>query len=64
MVYSVCTFSTVECEEVVSAFLQDRPDFEPANDAGLDALGSERTSPRQGMDGFYLAVLVRSESVP
>jgi 16S rRNA (cytosine967-C5)-methyltransferase len=63
MVYSVCTFSTVECEEVVSAFLQDRPDFEPANDAGLDALGSERTSPRQGMDGFYLAVLVRSESV-
>ena len=59
MVYSVCTFSTTECEDVVRAFLEDHPDFRPAAEEGLDALGSERTSPCDGMDGFYLAVFER-----
>ena len=61
LVYSVCTFSTTECEDVIQAFLEDHPHFQPATDPGLDTLGSERTSPRDGMDGFYLAVLVRAE---
>ena len=47
------------CEDVVRAFLEDHPDFRPAAEEGLDALGSERTSPCDGMDGFYLAVFER-----
>jgi len=63
MVYSTCTVSSVENEEVVKAFLAVHPDFECARPATvpanmLDRHGMFRTFPhRHGTDGFFGAVL-------
>jgi 16S rRNA (cytosine967-C5)-methyltransferase len=60
-----------EGEEAVRAFLQSHPEFrlgDPRNNlppaaAGLvDADGFLRTSPlREGLDGFFAALLIRDE---
>ena len=65
MVYSTCTVSSVENEEVIRAFLAVHSDFEcvrPATvpDSMLDGRGTFRTFPhRHGTDGFFGAVLHR-----
>ncbi len=74
LVYAVCTFDRVECEDVVSAFLRDHPQFrlEPASAAGGQVpwarlmlaegplAGAIRTWPqRDDADGFF-AVRLRA----
>lgn len=67
LVYSVCTVTPEENEMVIGDFLRNHPDFRlmpPANlpPALIDARGCFRTSPHlQGMDGFFAALLVRSD---
>ena len=57
LVYSVCTISRAESEDVVEAFLGDHPEFEPTGD-GENRY--RRISPaRDGTDGFFIAVLSR-----
>jgi 16S rRNA (cytosine967-C5)-methyltransferase len=71
LVYSTCTVLPEENEGVVEAFLAEQPDFRRASQAEIpeavrpvtDAQGALRTWPhRHGMDGFYAARLVRTES--
>ncbi len=65
MVYSTCTVSSAENDEVIREFLAVHPDFEcvrPATvpAAMLDGRGMFRTFPhRHGTDGFFGAVLHR-----
>ncbi|MCD6485831.1 MAG: 16S rRNA (cytosine(967)-C(5))-methyltransferase RsmB [Syntrophobacterales bacterium] len=65
MVYSTCTISSAENEDVVGEFLSTHPDFEHARPtavvAGMsDKHGMFRTFPhRHGTDGFFGAVLKR-----
>ncbi len=69
LVYSVCSLEPEEGEDVVSAFLDERPEFEradpgPALSEPARALvgpdGAVRTDPTlDGMDGFFAALLTR-----
>lgn len=69
LVYSTCTFSPEENEEVVTAFLAAHPEFEqlPADVAfgrpGLDGL-SRRAYPMDGGEGQFLARLRRVSENP
>ncbi len=64
LVYAVCTFERLECEDIIAAFLSAHPRFaiESASMAGgrvpwprlIDATGAIRTWPhRDGADGFF-----------
>jgi 16S rRNA (cytosine967-C5)-methyltransferase len=64
LVYAVCTFERLECEDVVAAFLRAHPRFALENAAAAggrvpwarltDAAGAVRTWPqRDGADGFF-----------
>jgi len=65
MVYSTCTISSAENEEVVGEFLLTHPDFEYARPTAfvpgmVDRTGTLRTFPhRHGTDGFFGAALKR-----
>jgi len=69
LVYSVCTFARVECEDVVGAFLAAHPDFRVERPAAssrvpwerfVDDAGFVRTWPeRDDADAFFAARLVR-----
>ncbi len=65
LVYSTCTISSAENEDIVKAFLDVHPDFETVRPSGmppevLDGKGMFRTFPhRHGTDGFFGAVLKR-----
>jgi len=68
IVYSVCTISPLEGEQVAEAFLRTHPEFtvdrDPPNGAEygqwLDEQGYLRTRPdRGGLDGFFAARLIR-----
>ncbi|WP_456432177.1 16S rRNA (cytosine(967)-C(5))-methyltransferase RsmB [Thermosulfuriphilus sp.] len=67
LVYAVCSLEPEEGEELIESFLADHPDFHlerptsfPAFDL-LDERGFFRTMPhRQGMDGFFAAVLKKA----
>ncbi|MEA2210619.1 MAG: rRNA (cytosine967-C5)-methyltransferase [Solirubrobacteraceae bacterium] len=65
LVYSVCTITRAEGDNVISAFLDDHPDFRPESlDALLPAAARGpylRTLPhRDGTDGFFIARLRRA----
>ena len=71
LVYSTCTISRTENENVVAAFLGTHPEFEqepasalPASIAALaDPDGTMRTFPhRHGIDGFFAVRLRRHEA--
>jgi len=64
LLYATCSLDPMENDEVVAAFLQGRPDFAltsareylPESARVLcDAEGFFRTSPEQGVDGFFAA---------
>jgi 16S rRNA (cytosine967-C5)-methyltransferase len=57
LVYSTCTVSKAENEEVVKQFLASHEDFEPAdsNDAFMQTI----TPDMYGSDGFFIAKLRR-----
>ncbi|MDT8441565.1 MAG: 16S rRNA (cytosine(967)-C(5))-methyltransferase RsmB [Desulfuromonadales bacterium] len=67
LVYSVCTFTREETEEVVGEFLAGHPQFARLNLTEqlpadwhelIDATGALRSWPhRQGLDGFYAVVM-------
>ena len=69
LVYSTCTLSPAENEEVVAAFLAEQPDFSPderPSDLPLwdhpSMPGASQTLPhRDGTEGFFIARLRRSE---
>lgn len=64
LLYATCSLDLMENDEVVAAFLRSRPDFSltsvreylPESAKVLcDAEGFFRTSPEQGVDGFFAA---------
>lgn len=61
LVYSTCTLSRAENDEVTERFLKEHPDFEAGSLP--DKLGSGRditvTPDMFGSDGFYIAIFVR-----
>jgi 16S rRNA (cytosine967-C5)-methyltransferase len=65
LIYSVCTLTPEENETIIRDFLKNHPNFKltsPINipPALIDTQGFFRTFPhRQGMDGFFSAVLLR-----
>ncbi|HOO89693.1 MAG TPA: 16S rRNA (cytosine(967)-C(5))-methyltransferase RsmB [Syntrophales bacterium] len=65
MVYSTCTVSSIENEEVVREFLAIHPDFESTGQTAfaadmVDRYGMFRTFPhRHGTDGFFGVILKR-----
>jgi 16S rRNA (cytosine967-C5)-methyltransferase len=65
LVYSVCTITNAEGDDVVRAFLADRPDFSAEHLAALLPAAARgpylRTLPhRDGTDGFFIARLRRA----
>ncbi|HYC54319.1 MAG TPA: 16S rRNA (cytosine(967)-C(5))-methyltransferase RsmB [Candidatus Binatia bacterium] len=71
LLYSTCTISRVENDEVIEEFLRAQPSFErvarhdlPAHLAALcDVHGTLRTSPhRHGIDGFYAVALRKTQA--
>ncbi|MBQ6654803.1 MAG: RNA methyltransferase [Erysipelotrichaceae bacterium] len=70
LVYSTCTFSVQEDEEVVSAFLADHPDFQLVDSGlscgqkGFDEKGyCRRAFPWQGGEGHFVAKMIRTSEV-
>jgi 16S rRNA (cytosine967-C5)-methyltransferase len=69
LVYSVCTFERLECEDVVATFVGAHPEFRVEAPAAservpwarlVDAAGFVRTWPhRDDADAFFAARLVR-----
>lgn len=65
LVYATCSLEREENEEIVSSFLSTRRDFHPVVPPVAEAFRTEsgyvRTFPhRQGMDGFFAAVLEKN----
>lgn len=69
LLYATCSLDPMENDEVVAAFLRNRPDFAltsvreylPESARVLcDAEGFFRTSPEQGVDGFFAARLQKN----
>lgn len=66
LVYSVCSVTPQEGQEVVRAFLAEHPEFmsEPLSDLGLPTVSAGEgvlTVPEDGVDGFFIARLRRTE---
>lgn len=64
LVYSTCTVSRAENDEVVDRFLKENPDFEPASlgDSFGDCKNECRvtiTPAKWGSDGFFIAKFIR-----
>jgi 16S rRNA (cytosine967-C5)-methyltransferase len=67
LVYSVCTISREESEDVVEAFLRSQPDFRPEDLQAENPQWPQRTAgsylqlrpDRDGTDGFFIARLRR-----
>jgi 16S rRNA (cytosine967-C5)-methyltransferase len=61
LVYSVCTISRAESEDVVDRFLEEDPSFRAEPVDGTGATGPYRllTPVRDGTDGFFIARLRR-----
>ena len=65
LVYSVCSVTPQEGQEVVRAFLAEHPEFmsEPLSDLGLPTVSAGEgvlTVPEDGVDGFFIARLRRA----
>ena len=69
LVYSVCSIEPEEGEKVVARFLEDHPDFAPADPRGAlpaparalvgDDLALSTATAPGGVDGFFAVLLVR-----
>ncbi len=68
LVYATCSTDPLENDEVISAFMQEHPEFllTPARDylphaahSLVDSAGYLRTTPEQGLDGFFAARMIR-----
>jgi len=68
LVYATCSLEEEENQQVVESFIRDNPGF-AATDCGdavpaparklVDAAGYFRSTPADGLDGFFAARLVR-----
>ncbi len=64
LVYSVCTISRAEGEQVVETFLDERPEFSPEPVDGAGARPWLQLTPHgDGTDGFFIARLRRDRAV-
>jgi len=70
LVYATCSIDPIENDEVIDRFLQDHSDFSltsarehlpPAAHCLVDGKGFFRTTPEQGLDGFFAARMKRKE---
>ncbi len=68
LVYATCSTDPLENDEVIRAFMQEQPEFlltqardylPPAAHFLVDAAGCFRTTPEQGLDGFFAARMIR-----
>lgn len=59
IVYSTCTVSRAENDEVVSRFLAEHDDFGPADEVDGEPYMQTITPEMYGSDGFFIARLVR-----
>ena len=68
LVYATCSIDPMENDEVIGAFLREHPEFSttlaqeslPEAARGLcDGAGFLKTTPEQGLDGFFAARMVR-----
>ncbi|OGQ86469.1 MAG: 16S rRNA (cytosine(967)-C(5))-methyltransferase [Deltaproteobacteria bacterium RIFOXYD12_FULL_56_24] len=68
LVYATCSIDPMENDEVIVAFLQEQPEFSlsPAQEylpeaarGFCDGKGFLKTTPEQGLDGFFAARMVR-----
>jgi len=68
LVYATCSIDPLENDEVIGAFIAEHPEFliTPAQEylpqaaRGLcDGQGFLKTTPEQGLDGFFAARMVR-----
>ena len=53
MVYSTCTFSTEENEEIIAEFLENNSDFELIDDLGLHNVRKDLSKGLLGLDGAF-----------
>ena len=68
LVYATCSIDPKENDEVIAAFIQEHPEFSitqaqeylpEAARSLCDGMGFLKTTPEQGLDGFFAARLVR-----
>lgn len=68
LVYATCSTDPLENDEVVSAFLRTHPEFlltrtqeylPPSAHSCVDTTGFFRTTPDQGLDGFFAARMIK-----
>lgn len=61
LVYSTCTIDRRENEWLIERFLNENPHF--SKDSSLLNEGEKLYLPKQGSDGFYIAVLKKDETI-